>query len=197
MIQPEELTNEPFFPDAMFPWGHAALAYVLYSGFTDSRYDSHPTDYHPVLLGFASLLPDVIDKPLAWNLNLIPVGRSIFHSLLILIPLAVTIYWISARRNHRRIGHTLLIGLLSHPLGDVLDSVFTVPRFEAPTYLLWPVITAPPPDENLGYAQLWAFDVGPFFYFETALVLAASVLWIHHGLPGLTWLSDKMGANPG
>jgi membrane-bound metal-dependent hydrolase YbcI (DUF457 family) len=173
----------------MFPWGHAALAYLLYTVFLQTKYNSVPRGGLPLIVVVASLVPDLIDKPLAWTFGVLPGGRTLFHSLVVLIPLCVGLYWIAHRYRNPSAGAAAVIGLLSHPLGDMVQSSFTSPYFETPTYLLWPLVPVTE-SSNAGFHILWEFHPGPFFYVELLLTGLAIALWMYHGRPGLGVLRD-------
>ncbi|MCL7419035.1 MAG: metal-dependent hydrolase, partial [Halalkalicoccus sp.] len=87
----------------MWPWGHAALAYVLYSALRRRRGGS-PGGVATIVVVFASQLPDLIDKPLAWTLGVIPSGRMLAHAPAVALPLCVAVYWYFARRSRAEYG---------------------------------------------------------------------------------------------
>lgn len=175
----------------MFPWGHLSLGYVAYALFDRSGVTPSPEGFPIVVLGITALLPDLVDKPLAWSVGIFPTGRAVFHTLLVLVPLSAGIYWLSRRLDRGPIGDAAIIGLLSHPVGDVLDSVLSEPLYENPKWLFWPLLSVPA-DENAGFHYLWEISLDPFFYFETALTVIAVALWYRHGFPGLDWLWDSV-----
>ncbi len=175
----------------MFPWGHLAFGYVAYTLFNRLYFDSFPDGPPVIVLGITALLPDLVDKPLSWSLGIFPSGRALFHSLLVLLPLSAAIYWLSHRTHRASIGHSAIIGLLSHAVGDILDTLFTEPLYDIPIWLLWPLLSVPT-DENAGYHYLWEISADPFFYFETSLTVFAIALWFRHGVPGIDWLANSV-----
>ena len=60
----------------MWPWGHLALGYLLHSPLARARFGRPPTDRATLLLVIGTQLPDLVDKPLAWWLGVLPAGRS-------------------------------------------------------------------------------------------------------------------------
>lgn len=58
----------------MWPWGHAAIGYLLFSMDTRLRYGRRPGGPATILLFFGTQFPDLVDKPLAWTLPLLPSG---------------------------------------------------------------------------------------------------------------------------
>jgi hypothetical protein len=76
----------------MWPWGHLALGYLLYSPFARARFGRPPTDRATLLLAFGTQLPDLVDKPLAWRLDVLPAGRTLGHSLLSVVAVSALVY---------------------------------------------------------------------------------------------------------
>lgn len=87
----------------MYPAGHMGSAYLA----------ARAAGGDPRAALLAALVPDLIDKSLAWVLGLVPYGRNIGHSLVgaALLTLAVD------GDGRRRRG--FLAGYLVHLLGDV------------------------------------------------------------------------------
>ena len=61
----------------MWPWEHLAFGYLLWSLWLRARGRSLPGDWEALVLVFATQLPDLVDKPLAWQLGVLPGGRSL------------------------------------------------------------------------------------------------------------------------
>ena len=79
----------------MWPIGHIGIAYLLYAAATRLRFDEIPTPGPTVALLVGALFPDLVDKPLAWYLNVLPTGRTLAHSLLVLVPLCLAVYLVA------------------------------------------------------------------------------------------------------
>lgn len=58
------------------------MTYVPYALDTLVRERRLPNAKHTVVPLYATQLPDLIDKPLAWSVGILPTGRSLAHSLL-------------------------------------------------------------------------------------------------------------------
>ncbi|PSP22600.1 metal-dependent hydrolase [Halobacteriales archaeon QH_10_65_19] len=126
----------------MWPWGHLAVAYLLSTGYVRARFD-RPIRGGPVLwLALDSQLPDLVDKPLAWYVRTLPTGRSLAHSLLVVVPLAVLAYVLARRVGRRESGAVFGIGVLSHVLSDALPALWN-PDATA-SFLLWPALPVTP-----------------------------------------------------
>ncbi|MXR52808.1 metal-dependent hydrolase [Halovenus sp. WSH3] len=177
----------------MWPIGHASVAYLLYTFSTRSRFDEPPRHAPTLVLGVAALLPDLIDKPLAWQLGVLPGGRTLGHSLLVLGPLSLAGYAVADRIDARESGVAFALGLISHALLDV------VPVFWEPTTpwegLFWPLLASGPgPDEAtptvLGLLQNSL--TAPYFYVEFLLLAAALYVWRVDGYPGLRPFAGRL-----
>jgi len=133
----------------MFPWTHAAFGYLLLVclGLVLHRQLSK-AELVAVLVG--TQFADFLDKPLAWGFAVLPSGRSLAHSLLIAVPLAVGILAVAWYRSHPEVGVAFGLGYASHLLGDTYVAIYYW-RVEEFTFLLWPVLPAYPYDDFVGF----------------------------------------------
>lgn len=161
----------------MLPWGHAAIGYLLYTAYTRHRYNRPPDEIPTVLLVIGTQFPDLIDKPLAWSLALLPSGRTLGHSLFVLVPLSVLVYALAARYRNPEWGCAFAIGAFSHAFVDVLPAVIRG-EYEYTTSLLWPLLP-PPPYEERDRAILdhfFSIELTPMVAFEIVLVIVILIL---------------------
>lgn len=168
----------------MWPWGHLAAAYLLYAGFLRLRGRSAPGEIAVLLVLIGSLFPDLVDKPFSWYLGVLPTGRSLAHSLVVLLPVCAGVYLVARQWNRRSGGIAFGIGALSHLLVDALPGLW---RDDASvSFLLYPLVPVEPypegPPSILGLLQASMSD--PYFLFEFVLVAAALWVWRLHGYPG-------------
>jgi len=93
-----------------------------------------------VFLG--SQFPDLIDKPLALQLGVIPTGRVFMHSLPIAIPflLAVCLYGSHTDQLTVSVALAFTFAHLSHLLGDTYHAIGN-PTSPLPPDLFWPLTT--------------------------------------------------------
>lgn len=172
----------------MWPWAHAAVGYLLYTLSLERR-DSLPPSAAPALAaGMGAITPDLVDKPFAWYLDVLPTGRSLTHSLVVLVPVALGIVWLLGRRDHAETGYAFSIGLVSHPLADGLHAL-VAGEWADLSYLAWPILRSPEysgPESIV--ARLRLLEVTPFFTFELLLTGLAVALWMRHGCPGIGML---------
>lgn len=169
----------------MWPWAHAAVGYLLYSLSLHHRDARPPSGGAAVAVGVGTLAPDLVDKPLAWYAGVLPTGRSLTHSLLVVVPVALVLAWVLARRGHAETGRALAVGLVSHPLADALHPLVSG-EWVYLSFLGWPLLPSPEYDgpESV-LARLRMLEMTPFFAFELLVTAAAIALWAGHGYPGL------------
>lgn len=167
----------------MWPPGHLAVAYLLVSWGRRVRGDG-PVSAQVVVLAVGSQLPDLLDKPLAWVFAL-PSGRTLGHSILFAVPLAVCCVLVSRRLDRPALGTAASVGVLSHVVADAVPALWNPDA--GLSFLLWPLVSTTPYDEP--FPGLWELVIDsasdPYVLFEIALVAAALVYWRHDGYPGL------------
>lgn len=184
----------------MWPWEHLAVGYLFYSAYARVRTDGPPDGPSAVTVVIATQLPDLIDKPLAWTFGVYPGGYSIGHSVFVAILLSILVAFVSRRIGRPHLGAAFAIGYLSHLPGDLLY-LYVTNGYLNPAIVLWPIVSpvgAPTGGGLLanfvtyvrGYAELVAS--GQFLglvLLELSLLVAALVVWIFDGLPGVAGIS--------
>ena len=173
----------------MQPIVHLAVGYLCYVVY--SRWaGEYPPAGGPVLLAvFAAVLPDLVDKPLA-AAGVVPVGRTIGHSLLLAVPLMVAV-WLAARRIERDdLGVAFGIGYASHLASDVPWHVLSGDYHEL-GFLLWPITTMPPYTGVKSVGTVAGVEVTTL-WFEAVLLLAGIIVWWRDGRPGLGLLRQML-----
>jgi len=170
----------------MWPWGHLAVGYVLYSLGVRARTRSSPDGWNVLALALGTQFPDLVDKPLAWWFGVLPGGRTLAHSLLVLVP-TLLVLWLLARRWGEAPRVTAFgVGWLSHLFGDALVPFLVGSRREL-AFLLWPVTPTVVYDSQPGL--LWHLanvSLSPGFLAELALGGLVVVLWLVDGRPLLS-----------
>ncbi|MDL0138004.1 metal-dependent hydrolase [Halobacterium salinarum] len=168
----------------MWPWGHLAIGYLCYIAWTYVR-DIDQRPLAVVAVVFGSQFPDLIDKPLAWTVPVLPSGRSLAHSLLTAGGILAACYYVSQRFNRTDVCAAFGIGYLTHIFGDLgprvigglLTGDFT--QLQWATYLLWPLLPAPPyPNDDSFLAHFTAFTIDPFVAAQLGLFAIAVLVWL-------------------
>lgn len=178
----------------MWPWEHLTVGYLLYSGYVRLVYREKPGNGDALVLALATQLPDLIDKPLAWWLGVLPSGLSLAHSLLFAVPLCVFVAVIAWLTNTPKVGAAFSIGYLSHLAGDVVYPILTDGGIRL-GFLLWPLLPSPEVTAVGFFSQILAFfdDFVLFLatprgqlylLFEVALLATGLVVWIADRFPG-------------
>ena len=176
----------------MWPWGHLALAYLVYTLYSRLRRGHPPTAATALVVAVASQAPDLVDKPLAWTLSVLPTGRSLAHSLLVVVPVVALLYSLARARDEGEEPLVVAfgIGVLSHLFGDALFSLVAL-EFREAGFLLWPAIPPIEYEVEQSFAAHFALvDLSPELYFEFLLVALALVAWRSDGYPGLATVAS-------
>ncbi|MFB6299980.1 MAG: metal-dependent hydrolase [Halobacteriales archaeon] len=169
----------------MWPWGHLALGYLLYSAV--GRYRRMPRRIVPiVILTVATQIADLIDKPLAWSIGILDAGRSLGHSMIVAgLVIGLLAMIVRARPILKEGSLALGIGHVSHLLGDVIDTLVTADS-SALGFLVWPVVSIAPSDGSHSILGMFlSMTPTPFFLAQLVLVGIAVVIWIDDDCPGL------------
>lgn len=172
----------------MFPFGHLAVGYLAYSLCSRRHYDTPPAAGPVVVVLFASLVPDLVDKPLAWSLGVLPSGRSFGHSLLVLVPLSIAGYLLAKRDDRTEYAVAVAVGAIAHSLVDGTPLLWD--PYTSEQFLFCPLVpvTVPPvleavrPPLGLAYALA-----------DLLLPLPAAVCWWRDGCPGLEPIRAVLG----
>lgn len=168
----------------MWPWGHAAIGYLLWTTFVRRTDDRVPTGGEVWLLALGTQFPDIVDKPLAWELGVLPAGRSLAHSLLTASLVIGGFYVLMRRRGREPLAFAFGVGYVSHSLADTLSALSTG-EYDELTFLLWPVLPAPVYESESLVSNVEELALSVFVLAELLLVGYALVRWRFDGLPGL------------
>jgi len=143
----------------MFPWTHAVFGYAVFLVVAGSlvALDLRGRLSRVELLAVVSgtQLPDLIDKPLAWQFAVLPSGRSLAHSLVFAVPLCLAVVAVAWYRSHPEVGAAFAVGYATHLFGDVYMALYYW-RVEEFTFLLWPVLPPYPYDDFTGFGAFAA-----------------------------------------
>ncbi|PSP55930.1 metal-dependent hydrolase [Halobacteriales archaeon QS_1_67_19] len=178
----------------MWPWEHLVVGYLSYSLFVHARYGRAPGAAPVVAVAFGTQFPDLVDKPLAWTLGLLPTGTSLAHSLFVALALSGLAVAAGRAVDRPTVGLGFAAGYLSHLPADVLYPLL-VGREPAITFLLWPLVSQPPVEAGIGFgetvrvlfgkfaAAIARPDAAGYLGAELAALLVAAGVWVYDGLP--------------
>jgi membrane-bound metal-dependent hydrolase YbcI (DUF457 family) len=185
----------------MWPWGHLAIGYLLYTAFVHLRDRRPPTGLAALALAVGTQFPDLVDKPLAWSFGVLPNGRSLTHSLITTLLLVALVELVARRRGYGSIATAFAVGYLSHLAADALYPALSGDIYSL-GFLAWPIL--PPVEyetEQSFIVHLTQVSLDSSVAFELGLGLAVFLLWFADGAPGLDfvtavpkWLGRKLSA---
>lgn len=169
----------------MWPWGHLAAGYLVYSVYCRFVADGRPPGLATVVALLGTQAPDLLDKPLAWTFAVLPSGRSLGHSLVVAAVVLPVLWWVAGRRDARPLAAAFAVGYLTHLLTDALYPLLAL-DLKAVTFLGWPLLPVPAYGETYAILEYFlTLQFTPELAFELLLVLVASVVWHVDGRPGL------------
>jgi len=167
----------------MWPWGHLAVGYLIYSLYSHRIRGQPPSDYAVVALAIGTQFPDAVDKPLAWTAGVLPNGRSLAHSILV-ATLVIWVLYIVVRSHQQFLVTAFSIGYLAHLFGDALYPLIDG-DISALGFLAWPLVPALEYSTDKSFlAHFLSLELTSFVAFELALSLFVFGIWIYDGLPG-------------
>lgn len=164
----------------MMPWGHIGVAYFVYAVYSRGRYGRPPMAVPALLLAFGSQFPDLVDKPLAWGLGVLPGGRTLAHSLITTAVLLAVLYAVAAKYDRTEYVTAFAIGHVSHLVADIPPAA-PLGDVSSASFLLWPLLPQGPYDPVLSN-QLLAFV---YQWFQIFIFVVALFAWYRNGMPGL------------
>jgi hypothetical protein len=179
----------------MWPWEHAAVAYLAYSLLVRVRHGRPPTGAEALAVAVASVVPDLIDKPLAWEFGVFDAGYGIAHSALVAVPVSAALVYGSRFYDRSPVAAAFATGWLLHLPGDLF--VGYVHEGSVPfARVLWPILSAEATySEGFsgtlveylgGYASdLVSGSLNPAAVAGLAALAVCLLVWLRDGAPGL------------
>ncbi|MCY4732180.1 metal-dependent hydrolase [Natronomonas gomsonensis] len=173
----------------MLPLGHAALAYLLYSGLVLSRTRRRPRYLACVPLAIGSQFPDLVDKPLAY-VGVLSYGRSLAHSVFTFVLVSGVVWWGATTLRTRwpdtawqgRLRDLTPVafasGYLSHLLGDLYGPA--IAGSADVRFVLYPIYAIPraPGDDIAPWIRLVRIYREMGTHPQLELILLASVVFV-------------------
>ncbi|MFC7019227.1 MULTISPECIES: metal-dependent hydrolase [Haloarcula] len=126
----------------MYPHEHFLLAVVPVAMFSFLFLRKLPSGKTTLILLIASQFPDLIDKPLAFSLQVLPSGRMLAHSVVVSVPLLLALIILATRYGRTRDALVFVFGYMSHLVGDFYR-VFTLgTEYHFYPNIFWPLLEA-------------------------------------------------------
>lgn len=155
----------------MYPVSHFLVPLLLLTAYTVARVGRLPRGGTVLVLLFATQLPDLIDKPLAWTFGILPSGRMLAHSLVVAVPAVVVLAYVAHRRGYGAENTVFAFGYFSHLVGDHYPVLYLGRDYYFFPNMFWPLM-APNPDLEPSFAAN-APDLGLMM-----IVLAGVVVFV-------------------
>ncbi|EMA38378.1 metal-dependent hydrolase [Halococcus hamelinensis] len=176
----------------MLPWGHLAFGYVCYSGLVRWFSRRRPDGYGFAFVALGTQLPDLVDKPLAWTVDLLPSGRSLAHSAFTATLASTAVWTVCRRRGRPDLGAAFAVGYASHLVGDGYRALLAG-RYAALSSFGWPFLPPPRFDHGGGIVDHFrGLSFTPTFAFDLVLVVLAVVVWVVDGAPGWSAVGERL-----
>jgi len=153
-------------PSRVYPHEHVLIALCPVVAYCALRHRRLPSWHVGSAVAVGSLLPDLVDKPLAHSLSLLPSGRVFLHSLPIAIPIAIVAMAYGWQTNRVPTAGGFVVGLLLHPFGD-FDAQLRAGA--VPAHMLWPLV----PVETRFTEPFWTV---PWTLFSAVVLACLAVL---------------------
>ncbi|SDN31487.1 LexA-binding, inner membrane-associated putative hydrolase [Haloarchaeobius iranensis] len=137
-----------------------------------------------VALLFGTQFPDLVDKPLAWTVAVLPSGRSLAHSVFALAVVFGVAWWATGRSDRRTYTIGFGIGYASHLFADSVQSLVGL-EFEYLTFLAWPLLAPPPYELDSSFSAHFAnLNLTAWLWLEFLLVgvALAVAVWTEYGV---------------
>jgi hypothetical protein len=179
------------------PWEHVFVGYNSYSLFVHAVYRVAPESDETLVVVFASLLPDLIDKPLAWGLGTFSSGYAVAHSIFFALTLAITVGALASSRDRPRIGWAFGVAYLLHLKTDVLSKFLFDGELRLDV-ILWPIHSGGDGYER-GFTEEFAVNISeyfgwisrevtsndpdPYLFFVLGIGIVGMMLWVYDGMP--------------
>ncbi|MDB9257563.1 metal-dependent hydrolase [Halorubrum ezzemoulense] len=123
----------------VFPHEHLLVALLPVMAYVVVRDRHLPTRAVAFATAVGSQFPDLVDKPLAHQFDVLPSGRVFIHSLPFALPIAVIILTYGWYTDRPRVSGAFVSAYLLHLGGDTYQRLLVG---EIPSDLLWPFAAA-------------------------------------------------------
>jgi hypothetical protein len=189
----------------MWPWEHLAVGYLVVALALRFGWHRSPDAWTAIAVAVGTQFPDLVDKPLAWQFDVLQSGTSVAHSVFVAVPLSIVVVAVAWRLDRTVVGAAFVVGYLLHLPADAAYGVVYGNGLNFDN-LLWPLVTGPGADygsfvENFQYYLTKFSGVldSPrglaIVVFEVSLLGGAFLLWLLDGIPGVPRIGRPRGRN--
>ncbi len=127
----------------MLPHEHFLVAVIPVVGYVLIRDRALPSRQLLFVVFVGSQFPDMVDKPLAYQLGVIPTGRVFMHSLPFALPICLVVLTYSWATDRLQLGVVFAFAYLSHLFTDNYRALLGLGSDQhIPSDLLWPFLPA-------------------------------------------------------
>lgn len=168
----------------MWPWGHLAVGYLVWSLYTRRMYQRPPRASETWVVIAVTQFPDLVDKPLAWSFSILPSGRSLAHSAFTLVLLSSLVVYIARQYDRPTLGVAFSAAYASHLLSDALRPALAG-DFGYLGYLLWPLVSVSSEEGWSLVAIARSASIGNFSGYHGVALVCCVGLWLLDGAPGI------------
>ena len=158
----------------MRPHEHFLVAFLPVFVYVLLRYRRIPSKGMVFVLVIGSQLPDLVDKPLAFSIGILPSGRVFMHSLPFALPLAVLVLVYAWATDRSYLGIGFVWAHLLHLAGDFRFSLF---KGQIPPDLIWPFAPASPSPDIPFWARNTPVTVEIWTAFSVLVIGTAVIMF--------------------
>ena len=188
----------------MWPWEHLAVGYLVVALALRLGWHRSPDALTAVAIAVGTQFPDLVDKPLAWQFDVLQSGTSVAHSVFVAVPFALLAVAVAWRFGRPAVGAAFAVGYLLHLPADAMYGALVYGNGFSFETLLWPVVTGPSADYG-SFVENFRFYLSRFggvldsprglaiVAFEVTLLGGAFLVWVADGLPGVPRIGRPRG----
>lgn len=189
----------------MWPWEHLAVGYLVVALALRFGWHRSPDALTAVAVAVGTQFADLVDKPLAWQFDVLQSGTSVAHSVFVAVPLSILVVAVAWRLDRTVVGAAFAVGYLLHLPADAMYGVVYGNGIEFES-LLWPLVSGGNSDYG-SFLQNFTYYLSKYgtvldsprglgiLAFEVTLLGSAFVLWVADGLPGIPRIGRPRGRN--
>lgn len=158
----------------MLPQEHFLAAAIPIIGYCVARYRRLPSKGLMSVVFVGSQFPDLVDKPLAHTVPILPSGRVFMHSLPFAIPICILVIWYGIVTDRPALSDGFVLAYLIHLFTDWQHMLLAG---ELPPNLFWPFMKPLPSPVEPFWAGPGGINVSLWTIFSI-VVLSGTLLLV-------------------